>query len=481
MKIKTCLTQNIPASFVLSGNLNANDLHLQPELFILKIKMELRYYITGLIYGLILIFSQNATGTTLNNRPDTTDYYSSDFLRYDNHVYQESIKSVDLSLPGFDLADPMLTLNTNERLHVSFDDLRGSFIQYYYQIQHCTANWEKSDIQTNEFIDGLEEEQVEKYESSFNTRTFYTNYEFVFPGERMIITKSGNYILRVYYRDQKGNEIIAFTRRFLIVDPKVTITANIGRAGTSEDYESKQEVDFQINTAGYRIDAPYQDIKVVILQNWRWDNALTTLKPYMVRNQVFDYNFDNGTNLFDGVNEFRRFDLRSIKMISEKVREITFIDTVFFAKLWDSEKRTYKEYANDDDINGKFLLKNDDGRPVSNSGEYAIVKFFLPFDAPIVEGNLYVAGGFNSWQYTLENRMDYNYRRKGYEANILFKQGYYNYWYVMLPNKEKAGDATGVEGNHSQTRNTYTILVYHRQKGELYDELIATGNFESVK
>lgn len=51
----------------------------------------------------------------------------------------------------------------------------------------------------------------------------------------------------------------------------------------------------------------------------------------------------------------------------------------------------------------------------------------------------------------------------------------------MLPNKEKAGDATWVEGNHSQTRNTYTILVYHRQKGELYDELIATGNFESGK
>ena len=212
---------------MLSGNLNANDLHLQPELFILKIKMELRYYITGFIYGLILIFSQNATGTTLNNRPDTTDYYSSDFLRYDNHIYQDYIKSVNLSQVGFELADPVITLNTDERFQVSFDDLRGSFIQYYYQIQHCTANWEKSDIQTNEFLEGLEEEQVEKFESSFNTRTTYTNYEFLFPSDRMIIRKSGNYVLRVYFRDQKGNEINAFTRRFLVVDPKVTITANI--------------------------------------------------------------------------------------------------------------------------------------------------------------------------------------------------------------------------------------------------------------
>lgn len=443
--------------------------------------MQLRCIEAGVVLGLSLFFASHTTAKTVNAISDSNDYYSADFLRYDNHIYQDYIKSVDLSRIGFELSDPIITLNTNEQFRVSFDDLRGSFCQYYYQIQHCTANWEKSDLLTNEFLEGFEEEQVEKFESSFNTRTPYTNYEFQFPGDRMIIRKSGNYILRVYSRDSKSNEINAFTRRFLVVDPKVTITANIGRAGTSEDYETKQEVDFNINTTGYRIDAPYQDIKVVILQNWRWDNAITTLKPYMVRNETFDYNFDNGTNLFDGVNEFRRFDLKSIKMISEKVREITFNDSVFIVKLWDSEKRTFKEYALDGDINGKFMLKNDDGEPVSNYGEYAVVKFFLPYDAPIAEGNLYVAGGFNCWQYTPENKMNYNFRRKGYEANILFKQGYYNYWYVMLPNKDKVGDAAWVEGNHSQTRNNYTILVYHRQKGELYDELIAAENFESGK
>jgi hypothetical protein len=267
----------------------------------------------------------------------------------------------------------------------------------------------------------------------------------------------------------------------MVVDPKVTVNASIGRAGTSEDYETKQEVDFLINTEGYRIDAPYQDIKVVILQNWRWDNALTNLKPYMVRNELLDYSFDNGTNLFDGINEFRRFDLKSVKFISEKVREITFNDTVFIVKLWESEKRTYKEYTYDDDINGKFLLKTDDEPSVSNYGEYAVVKFYLPYEAPIVEGNLYVAGGFNGWQYTPENKMEYNYRKKAYEASILFKQGYYNYLYVLLPHNSKAGDATWVEGNHSITRNTYTILVYHRSRGELYDELIATGSFESAR
>jgi hypothetical protein len=179
------------------------------------------------------------------------------------------------------------------------------------------------------------------------------------------------------------------------------------------------------------------------------------------------------------VNEFRWFDLKSIKFLSQKVREITYDDTMFYARLWESEKRVFKEYVFDEDINGKFLLKTDDEPSVSNYGEYVTVKFVLPYEAPIVEGNLYVSGGFNCWQYTPENKMQYNYRNKAYEASILFKQGYYNYLYIMLPNNSKTGDATWVEGNNSVTRNAYTILVYHRAKGELYDELIATGSFLS--
>lgn len=443
-------------------------------------RMKGRFITVLLSLCLSFVFSNNSFGISLIV-PDTADYYSNDYVRNDNYVYRKNIQAVELSRVGFELADPVITLNSDERFHVAFDDLQRDFIQYYYQVQHFTADWEKSEIWTNEYLEGNEEEQVEKYEPSFNTRTIYTHYDFIFPNDRFSIKKSGNYILRVYSRDASGNEINAFTRRFMVVNPKVTISASIGRAGTSEDYETKQEVDFSINTAGFRIDAPYQDIKVVILQNWRWDIALTNLKPYMVRNELLDYSFDNGTNLFDGLNEFRRFDLKSIRLISEKVREITFDDTVFYAKLWESEKRTYKEYTYDDDINGKFLLKTDDEPSVSNEGEYAVVKFYLPFEAPIVEGNLYVAGGFNCWQYTPENKMEYNYRKKAYEASILFKQGYYNYLYVMLPNNSKAGDATWIEGNHSITRNSYTILVYHRSRGELYDELIATGSFESGK
>ena len=420
-----------------------------------------------------------STGSTLNDVSEIPDSYSDGDLANDNHVYQNYIQAVEISRVGFAMADPIITLNTDDRFQVNFDDLQGGLKQYYYTLIHFNADWTKSEIWVNEYLEGFEEGQVEKYQSSFNTKTSYTHYEFQFPNDQLRFKLSGNYIVRVYTRDQKGNEINAFTRRLMVVDPKVIVTATIGRAGTSDDYETRQEVDFKINTAGFRIDSPYQDIKVVVLQNLRWDNALTGLKPYMVRNDVLDYSYDNGTNQFDGANEFRRFDLKSLKFLSEKVREITFDDTMYFVKLWESEKRSYSQYIFENDINGKFLLKADDVTSVSDNGEYSMVKFFLPFEELTAEGKLYVAGGFNAWQYMPENEMKYNHSRKGYEASILFKQGYFNYLYVFIPNNSKTGDATRVEGNHSITRNNYTILVYHRSKGELYDALIASGSFES--
>jgi hypothetical protein len=438
-----------------------------------------RAFSTFTLLCISALFPFFASGISIRSVSEITDTISSVKFPAGDHVYQKYIQAVEVSRVGFAMADPIITLNTEDRFHVCFDDLQGGMKQYYYTLIHCNADWTKSEIWVNEYIEGYEEGQVEEFQSSFNTRTAYTHYECQFPNDQLRFKISGNYILRVFSRDQKGNEINAFTRRLMVVDPKVELAATIGRAGTTEDYETRQEVDFKISTTGYRIDSPYQDIKVVVLQNLRWDNALTGLKPYMVRGDVLDYSYDNGTNQFDGINEFRRFDLKSLKFLSEKVREITFDDTMYFVKLWESEKRSYKQYIFENDLNGKFLLKADDVTSVSDNGEYCMVKFFLPFEELTAEGNLYVAGGFNAWQYTPENKMQYNYSRKGYEASILFKQGYFNYVYVFVPNNSKTGDATRVEGNHSITRNSYTILVYHRAKGELYDELIAARTFES--
>jgi hypothetical protein len=77
--------------------------------------------------------------------------------------------------------------------------------------------------------------------------------------------------------------------------------------------------------------------------------------------------------------------------------------------------------------------------------------------------------------------MTYNYKRFGYECDILMKQGYYNYTYVFLKDKQKAGDETLTEGSHWETENDYAIYVYHRQRGTYYDQLVAIKRLNSFR
>ncbi|NVO20310.1 MAG: DUF5103 domain-containing protein [Bacteroidetes bacterium] len=412
---------------------------------------------------------------------DTNAYFNENRLQYTDHTYVNYIKSIELFRVGFELSDPVIQLNTDEKLQLRFDDLEGNIKQYYYTLVHCDANWQPTQIWQNEYLEGNLESQIEQYDFSFNTRQSYTHYQVMIPNDQMKVKLSGNYLLKVYLKSSEGTEILSFTRRILVFDPQVSIDASVIRATTVEENETNQEIDFSIQTNGYRIDAPYQDVQVTILQNGRWDNALTTLKPYMVKGDVLDYSFDNGTNQFPGGNEFRHFDLKSLKYLTDKVREIIYDSGEYKVTLWNSERRTFKVYSHDDDINGRFLLKTDDETTVETMGEYARVHFFLPYTAPIVEGSLYIAGGYNCWQYLPENKMKFNYIKHGYEADIFLKQGYYNYLYTLLPNNSSKGDITYIEGSHFETENNYCILVYHHDRGTLYDQLIGVGNFDSRK
>jgi hypothetical protein len=434
----------------------------------------------SILASIFIIFGLSVHAA-FNSPPDTTDYYSDTRIRYDDHIYQQNIRSVLLYKLGFELSDPIIQMNTDDRLELEFDDLQGNIKEYYYSFSHCSATWVPTEIWPNEYLEGMLEDRIETYSFSFNTRQTYTHYKVSFPNMRLNFKLSGNYLLKVYTKDINGEEELALTRRFMVFEPKVALEAKVQRATTIEDYETNQEIDFAIHAMGYRIDAPFQDIMVILLQNFRWDNALTNLKPFMVKGEILDYAYDNGSNQFSGGNEFRHFDLKSVKYLSDMVREIGFENGMYYANLWESERRTFKVYVIDDDIDGKFLLKSEDQADVETMGEYVNVRFFLPYSAPIAHGSLYVAGGFNCWQYTPENRMVYNFKRHGYEADILFKQGYYNYQYILLPNNSGKGDESFIEGSHHETENNYTLLVYHHAKGTLYDQLIAVGSYNSKK
>ena len=100
------------------------------------------------------------------------------------------------------------------------------------------------------------------------------------------------------------------------------------------------------------------------------------------------------------------------------------------------------------------------------------VHFYLPVDAPFFDGKIYVGGEWNYNQMDKTSLMRYESEHAMYYNTVLLKQGGYNYQYWMIPQGETKAQVSPIDGSHWQTRNEYTIYIYHRPWGGRYDKLI---------
>ena len=420
------------------------------------------------ILTLLALTILTITATAHNN--------NTDFFLYGDFIHKNNISTVLFTQEDFELSDPYIRLNSGDQLILSFDDLDADYKNYQYTIIHCNADWQPSELREYEYIEGFYEEQINDYYRSMNTRVPYTQYRLTFPNQNLRPAKSGNYILKVFEGGDRNN--VVFTRRFMVVEQSVSIEGSVKQANLVMYRDHKQQLSFAINTTGYQVSNPYRDLNVVIIQNGRWDNAITDLDPRSVQGSRFVYDYEDQT-LFDGGNEFRHFDIRSLRYLSDRIEDIRSSRRFWDVYLLPDRIRTHEQYFSKDDLNGRFRIMTSDAPNDQLESDYAWVHFHLPMNEPLEDGYLYVMGELTNWAFTEENRMNYNYGENAYELSLLLKQGYYNYLYAYLPEGEAEADITYIEGNHSFTENDYTILVYHRQPGDLYDRLIGMSRMNT--
>ncbi|MDR4987617.1 MAG: DUF5103 domain-containing protein [Bacteroidales bacterium] len=392
-----------------------------------------------------------------------------DFFLYGDFIHKNNIRTVLFSQKDFELSDPIIRLNSNDKLILRFDDLDADYKHYSYTIIHCDADWSVSDLRIYDYIDGFYEDEIRDFRFSINTRAPFTHYYLEFPNHNMRPLRSGNYILKVFVNGDPNH--VAFTRRFMVLEERLSIQGHVQQANLVRYRDRKQQLLFSINPGNYRITNPYRDLKVVITQNGRWDNAIQDLMPRTIQGNTLLYDHEDKT-LFEGGNEFRRFDIRSLRSLSERLQDITSSRRHWDVFLTPDHRRVFHRYVSDDDINGRFMIETRDARDKHLEGDYAWVHFKLPMDAPPDKGYLYVMGALTDWHLSEESKMNYNYGEKAYELSLLLKQGYYNYMYAYVEKEEGPVDVMFAEGSHSQTENDYSIFVYHREPGDLYDRLV---------
>tara|TARA_B100000902_G_scaffold149672_1_gene146246 strand:- start:12682 stop:13965 length:1284 start_codon:yes stop_codon:yes gene_type:complete len=391
---------------------------------------------------------------------------------FEEEIYDKNIHTVTLHLEEDPLSQPIIRLGSSDKILLSFDDFSENLEDYYYTIIHCNSDWKESDLITSEYIYGFYENRIDNYQFSFNTFKDYVHYELLFPQELMKPLLSGNYILKIFKKENNSNTV-TFYKRFKVIDEKISISAIVKRSNIINERKYKQEIDFEINHANFLISNPYTDVTVVIQQNNREDNKITDLKPIFIDQDKIRYDLEE-INTFEGGNEYRNFDTRSLRFYSERIKKIDYNDTIeeINVILKTDIGKSFEEYITKPDLNGEFLINKQEAWNSSIEADYINVYFSLKESRIIDSLEIYIVGKFTNGKILEKFKLKFNPKNRNYECNSLLKQGYYNYTYVTKNKKNNKTSTKIIDGNFFQTKNDYYIYVYFNEIGKDYQQLI---------
>jgi Domain of unknown function (DUF5103) len=392
-------------------------------------------------------------------------------------IYKSYIATAQLFQYGNQEQLPVYSLNSGDRLGLEFDDLEGNYKSYYYTYQLCDYNWKPLDLSAFDFIKGFTQNRITTYRYSSRALTRYTHYQAILPEKNSLPSKSGNYILKIFTDGDTAN--LAFTKRFLVVDAKASVTASVVQLLGSQNFTTHQKVRFTVNVGDINAFSAAQQVKVVVLQNNRWDNAQKDIVPTFVRGTILDYTNDNIAQ-FPGGKEWRWLDLRSFRLQSERIDHAEYGKTFTDMYMRTDIDRSGQRYVYYPDYNGTFNITTYENLNPLWQGDYATVKFsFAPTGGVAFDKKeIYVSGQFTNYDLSDKYRMRFNETTGLYEASIFMKQGYYFYTYTLVG--EHGPDYTNpLEGNYWEAENNYTILVYYKGFSDRSDQLIGVGQVNS--
>ena len=113
------------------------------------------------------------------------------------------------------------------------------------------------------------------------------------------------------------------------------------------------------------------------------------------------------------------------------------------------------KYTYHPDRNGIFKI-NSNGININTESDYSKIKFSF-FSSQDIIGDLYVVGGFNNYELNEEFKL-LETSKNTYTIELLLKQGFYNYKYVVKNNR-----FINDTSNFWQTENEYTAFLFEKK------------------
>ncbi|GHS86459.1 hypothetical protein FACS1894201_07320 [Bacteroidia bacterium] len=369
------------------------------------------------------------------------------------------------------MGKPMLRFQSRDQLRLSFDEITEADARYLnYRIVHCNADGTPSDMQEIQYLEGGYNNSIDDIRFSLNTYTSYSHYELLFPDENTTLKLSGNYRVEVF--DANNAEEVLLSAPFMVYEEQLIDLNGSSILPKRVEYRrTKQEFNFTIQTLPpFEIIQPYQNLQVFVQQNGDQTN-IRSVQPHYVVGNTLTFS-DSDELLFDGANEYRNFDLRPSNLQGSGVDNVFVVDDEVHVQLYPFLPRPTQAYTSGEDINGHYVVEVTHNPNPPIEANYAHVDFQLQTRSVERTGAVYVYGELTHWTLNDDGRMHYNMEHSAYETSLFLKQGFYDFMFVYVPHNDATPDFSYYEGNHTLTKNTYTVYVYYRSNADGYDRLI---------
>ncbi len=379
-----------------------------------------------------------------------------------HQILSPNVKTLQVVV-NYDWLDlPVMHLKSADVLNVAFDELSHNFHRFRVHIEHCEADWSKSeDIFESDWLEGFNDWAIGDYEHSINTTIPYTHYQFQIPNDYCQLKMSGNYRLHIIDEDNDEEEVL--TAEFMVVEQLAGIGLSVTTNTDTDLNGSHQQVSMKLNYNSLNITNQEEQLQVKVMQNGREENMRTNVRPnsVMPRGLVWEHNREL---IFDAGNEYHRFE----------VLDPTHTTLGLESVSWDEEERRYhvhpyvcepqRHYLFYKDADGAFYVRNSDNIENDTRSDYVLVHYKMGPVREYQDMRLMIDGKWTT-EKSSTYEMTYNEKDHSYNAIITQKMGYYNYQILMI-DQENQAHFVPEEGSFYQTENRYQALVYYKGIGE---------------
>ena len=388
-------------------------------------------------------------------------------IPFKQKIFSKDFKSLTFSTKSLILGEPLYNMNSENPIIINFDLLRNQRESIQYEIIHCDKDWKKSNVLSMDAIDGFDLDYIENQEISYGPVQQYVNYNFELPNSNTDFLISGNFIIKVF---KEGNpEKPLATLKFFVSEQISTINFLIDKSRDVEQSKYLQAFELECTYNSSDIVDPYENISINIQQNHQEFDQYWLSGPNFIKENKLVF-LPSEDQTFNGGNEFRFFDMSSFRNGSQRIENINFNDTIFNINLKKDVRRSYKQYLQYKDMNGRFFIRTYDFDDANSQSEYGMVNFRLPMKQNNND-SIYLFGQLTNWAIDNNFLMTYDSINNFYQNSSLLKQGYYNYIYVV---KRSNGISTRkIEGAHFESNNEYILKMYYSDPLNLCDRILS--------